>query len=412
MEMPCPKCGRPLPVSAGYVNWCSGCGWGLSAPQIEERGRLDEALDVLGGRLAAGLTADADRQERPGISAWPARAGAVLIALFVHLTTALVATAAVLLMVLGFPNPFFLLIGLLLLLVALLMRPRLGRVPTDGLVPSDDAPQLHGLVAEVAAAAGTRAPDRLRVDAEPGFRLERLGIARHRILTLGLPTWALLEPQERVAQVGYELGREAAGDPGARLVTGTAVQTLTELVLLGEPDLHSPPGRGDRRRASQGSLRLLLQPVRLLLALQLRLLMPSRRRAEYAADQIGARAGGAGVMIGAHEKLMMDWVLDDELRRSLRGGSMGLLSRWRDAVLDVPEHELERRRRAARLDSARLGATHPTTPARIEALEQLPPSEPEVVLDGERDAAVEEELTPHRDVIEERLLDDYRAKLL
>jgi hypothetical protein len=65
----------------------------------------------------------------------------------------------------------------------------------------------------------------------------------------------------------------------------------------------------------------------------------------------------------------------------------------------------------ARLETARLAATHPPTALRIRVLESRPAEEPRVVLDAERSAAIDAELAVFHREIEERMLDDYRAKI-
>jgi hypothetical protein len=62
----------------------------------------------------------------------------------------------------------------------------------------------------------------------------------------------------------------------------------------------------------------------------------------------------------------------------------------------VPERELERRRRAARLGHARLDVTHPPTGLRIRLLESRPRAAARVRLDLEDVAAIDRELEPFR----------------
>lgn len=413
MEMPCPSCGRPLPVHAGYVSWCDRCGWGLEAPRAAKEGRIDRAARIVGGRLGERMARRVEQAGDLRPSLTPARLGAYVIAVLVHLATAAVLSGGVLLLVLGFPNPFFLILGLVLLLMAVLMRPRLGRVPDERVATPEQAPELHALVREVAVALDTAPPDAICVDHAFNASFGVYGLRRRSVLTLGLPMWAVLEPQERVALLGHELGHGRNGDASRTLVVGTAIETLSEIVMLGEPDVFTYVAPGTRHKASQASLRLLLQPVRLLLALQVQLLLRDRQRAEYLADHLGATAGGTSAELASHEKALIDSVLDDEVRRAVTTGvgAGGVIDSWREKLLRVPEREMERRRRVARLETARLAATHPPTAMRIRVLESRPALEPRVVLDDERSAAIDAELAGFQLEMEERMLDDYRARL-
>ena len=49
--------------------------------------------------------------------------------------------------------------GIVLLGLAYLMRPRFGKLPTEGIVEREKAPTLHALVDEVATALGLRTVD-------------------------------------------------------------------------------------------------------------------------------------------------------------------------------------------------------------------------------------------------------------
>jgi len=81
------------------------------------------------------------------------------------------------------------------------------------------------------------------------------------------------------------------------------------------------------------------------------------------------------------------------------------------AVESIPERERERRRRVARLEDARLDATHPPTGLRIRLLEERPRREPRVAADVARRAAVDAELAHFRRQFQERLVEAHRDRL-
>ncbi|HEY6001758.1 MAG TPA: M48 family metallopeptidase, partial [Anaeromyxobacter sp.] len=105
-------------------------------------------------------------------------------------------------------------------LVAWNLRPRfrlrwsrLDRPPPIG---AAEAPGLLALVAEVAARAGVPPPDEIRVSATAnasiGVERWRLGLARARVLEIGLPLFAVLDRAELASVVAHELGHERGGD--------------------------------------------------------------------------------------------------------------------------------------------------------------------------------------------------------
>src|SRR5207253_377866 len=85
-SMGCPTCGTELPVLERYVMWCHECGWNLRPPDTASpKTRLDGLYSRAGVRLDArlvGRLAQADRLS-PRLTA--SRAGAYLIAAFVHI---------------------------------------------------------------------------------------------------------------------------------------------------------------------------------------------------------------------------------------------------------------------------------------------------------------------------------------
>jgi hypothetical protein len=127
----CPQCGASLPVHHGFVTWCGTCSWNLTAPATGARAdtRFDRLYSAAGKRLgkhlADQLLAAHSLEPRPT----PARVTAYVIAALIHVTTLAFAAGGVLLVVLTFPNVAGIVAGVVLIGLALLMRPRLGKFP-------------------------------------------------------------------------------------------------------------------------------------------------------------------------------------------------------------------------------------------------------------------------------------------
>src|SRR5688572_28395240 len=130
--MECPDCHAPLAVDPRFPSWCE-CGWGLQPPPVRRRGTLVERASEaagrrLGERAQRRLAGAPDL--RPRLT--PALAAAYGIAALVHLLVLAFLVGGLALLVTGFPNPFLLLVGGLMVAAAVFMRPRLGSAPDEG----------------------------------------------------------------------------------------------------------------------------------------------------------------------------------------------------------------------------------------------------------------------------------------
>ncbi|MFF3013689.1 hypothetical protein [Streptomyces sp. NPDC057939] len=144
------------------MEWCDACDWNVDpgAPDPEP-GRIAAVRRRLVHRHGEKLAADLERGA--GIGTPPGReavsVSAFGLSLLVHGFTALLVVAGVLLVAAGWdagPQPV---IGVVLLGLAAVLRPRPRRLPKDGpVLHRQDAPHLFGLIDEVAAAVGTVGP--------------------------------------------------------------------------------------------------------------------------------------------------------------------------------------------------------------------------------------------------------------
>ena len=155
---------------------------------------------------------------------------------------AVIVTVAVLLVVLlvtlvvlddGWTKVIWTVIGALLLwqLVPRPARPSSRAVP----VRADDAPGLHGLVAEVAAVTGTRRPDSVVVDTAYATSLLPVGYLGRATLVLGLPQWTALDDDERIAVLAHELACVEPARSPAGILVRLADDLLSRLVLMLSP---------------------------------------------------------------------------------------------------------------------------------------------------------------------------------
>lgn len=414
----CPACSAALEVDPRYVVWCPACAWNL-----EPGGEDAEPSTRKGRRAARRREADRARVERlyadvaaaPDVR--PGRDGdrvlATALATVVHGVTLALLVLAVWMLVVG---PLVLrLLGGVCLLVAVVLRPRLGKAPDDDWqVSRDQAPRLHGLVDRITAELGAPAVDMLRVTPEFNASYGVAGLRRRRILTLGLALWEVLEPQERVALLGHELGHAVNGDNRRSLWLRTATDTLAHWCDLFRPQ--HPLSDDVLSVFTAWLVTCILFVPRLCCAFFLFLLdrvtLRTGQRAEYLADGIAARIGSAEACAAMLEALACAGTVEAYLgRRAARFRSRpgrhrrGPLSAadtaefWdglKEDVDTVPRGEFERQLRLSARHMSCVDRTHPPTHLRIRLARTREACPPLVTCDGQDAEAIAAELSDVR----------------
>ena len=404
----CPSCGTRIPAQREYVTWCHECGWNVTVPQQERSlsfvGRMSSASGRRTGRRLVDELAERETI-RPRLTA--ARLGAYVVAVLVAVLTVAFFGLGVVFFLGARTTLFTIPFGVVFCAIAVLMRPRLGKVPSDGALERQEAPMLYALLDDVAAALETRRVDVVIVDEAWNASWAVLGLRRRRVVTLGLPLLAALGPQERVAVIAHELAHARNGDSQRGLVVGSALRGLAEFYDVVAPD--SGHGAFD---VPSWILWLLSRPIYGAWLLQLLLASRDSQRAEYLADDLAADVAGTQAAISGQEKLLLGGTVAGVIQKHAQARSRtDLFDDMTLAVHQVPDRERERRRRVARLEEARLDDTHPPTALRIELLERRPHREPRVRLTPELSGAIDDELRSRRAVLQRALVEEYRDAL-
>ncbi|MGW0419833.1 M48 family metallopeptidase [Streptomyces sp. NPDC003015] len=411
----CPQCGVAIRTDRRFTTWCAACEWNVDpqGPGEAKRG-LDGVRHRLaqryGARLFDELSAeDAGRRTRRTESGPLAYA----IALTVHGLTLVLAAVGVWGLVRGWGG-LGMAFGLFFLALAWSLRPRLNRLSEDDRVLlRDDAPELYALVDEVAAAMGTRSVDAVVVDVEANASVTHLGL-RRRLLTLGLPLWEVLSPQQRIALLGHELGHFTQGDTRHGMVVGTALRSLSTWLYYVRPTPNP--------NVLQAIANLACVPLRLLIMAVMALLdlLTARvsQRGEYLADAAAARAGSTEGAVGLMDRLMVTDSIVTTLHReintrrprgSARSGERNSDDLWEalTAHLDsVPESEYERQRRVGALRGHSVDASHPPTHLRRRFLLTGTPVPAAVTADTARSERIAGELADLRGTLAREVVRD------
>src|SRR3954467_161441 len=299
----CPQCGVEIRTDRRFTTWCAACEWNVDpqGPGEQKRG-LDRVRRGLaqryGARLFDELRGGVGKGSGSGLT-WSGPL-AYALALTVHGLTVVLAAVGLWGLGRGWGG-LGMVFGLFLLALAWSLRPRLNRLSDDDRVLlRGDAPELFALVDEVAAGLGTRSVDAVVVDVDANASVTHLGL-RRRLLTLGLPLWEVLSPQQRIALLGHELGHFTHGDTRHGMVVGTAFRSLSTWLYYVQP-MPNP-------NVVQAITNLACVPLRLLItgvmALLDQLTARASQRGEYLADATAARTGSTEGAVGLMDRLMV-----------------------------------------------------------------------------------------------------------
>jgi Zn-dependent protease with chaperone function len=308
-------------------------------------------------------------------------------------------------------------VSLVLLAVAFFIRPRFGRVPKNLiLLTRTDAPELYRLLDRVADETGARRVDIVAADRRFNAAYAAVGLRRRRVVTIGLPLWNALTPQERISILGHEMGHGVNGDSRHGLVVGTALWSLARLYVLLERDREWEqryPGTivallGLVLRLVKWLLRLPVAGTYLALSL---LTMRAGQRAEYLADRMAAVTASPAATGDALDKLhtVEETLAPSVAFQAAYPTKVYLWSKQRELIARIPALELERRRRISAAADYRVDSSHPPTHLRVALVRELPAADPKVELTAQEAEAIEKELAPAYAKIAVELAAPYRA---
>ncbi|HEY1455183.1 MAG TPA: M48 family metallopeptidase [Candidatus Dormibacteraeota bacterium] len=347
--------------------------------------------------------------QRPNLTA--TMVASVVIALVIHVATLSVLVGGAFIIVTGFPHPFAWLVGLPLLLLGLLLRPRLGGIERGTVIlPRESAPNLYGLVDRVAAEVGAKPVDLIALDSDFNASHGRVGLRRQRVLWLGLAMWNALNDQERIALLSHEMAHQVNGDLTQGFIVGSALRTLAEWQAV----LRIPPPQPKARSVFAGmeaiaellaaaALRVLRAGVARVFELERSLLFASSQRAEYFADLVAARVGSNAAALSLLDRLYIARQASQAVVYAARREEGDVWAAERTYLNDLSPKEWERQRRLQAMRGTSIDATHPPTNLRIELLKRRTATGTSLSLSATESRAIEAELESGFDLVAEHL---------
>ncbi|MEU4586796.1 M48 family metallopeptidase [Kitasatospora aureofaciens] len=427
---PCPRCAVPLTDDPRFLVWCPACDWNLvpgedAAPGPTRRERAAAArTDRLYEEQAAGGHSPTARRD------WLLASAAAGV---IHLVT--VGTFALALWLLITGTVVQRCVGAVVLVIAVTLRPRLGRLPKDvGVLDRAGAPALYGLADRVAAEVGARPVDVIQVTDEFNASYGLVGLRRRSVLRIGLPLWEVLDDRERTALLGHEFGHRVNGDRRRSFWLYSAVSALWAWYDMARPGHDGPvAGRDEvsmlvRLGAVFG--RLVLRGVAWVLYQGLvlfdRLTSRAGQQAEYHSDVLAGRVAGGEAARGMLAALLLPGSVDTAIHR-VRAEERGrprigrsrsrrtedapappapdlLWERVREHLASVPAVERERLLRLSARDRSAVDGSHPPTHLRIALAARAGDGDAAVTVTAAESASITAELAPHRARIAAELL--------
>jgi Zn-dependent protease with chaperone function len=374
--MPCPSCQATLPVHPGYSTWCESCNWNIKPArslQPGDDGILAREYAKIGKHQTEALFKSLAARPETMARHSPATTLAMACALLIHSLTFALAALGLALIILPWPHLLAIAFGLFLIAFAWTLRPRIAPFPKRTL-PRHKYSATYALADTLADCLGARRIKAIVVDDTFNAALGHAGWRRSPMLYLGLPLWAILDEQERLALIAHELAHEAHGDVGRGFFITSALEWYGAL---------TPPIVPSGGEFALGAIIAvpLMKVLRLLtragIFVLVHLLRRDSQRAEYLADRLAANVAGTKATLGLLDKLQLSHSFELSLQRVAHGhDNESLFDALRRRVREIPARELERLRRVQRLTDARLDTTHPPTPYRIDLLKHQPEAAP------------------------------------
>lgn len=391
-RLTCPECAQPLSRTGDDAPWCTSCEWNLLAPASKLAARWDRALFEEFSR---------ERPTKPGRT--PAGVALVVVSVLLGLVPfALLGWGGWLLWTGSW------LVGPVLLVLAFLLRPRLGRVPgKDYRLQCEQAPTLFTLVERVAAAAGAPVPEVITVSSELNASTYRAGFRRTTVLDIGTYLFATLNPQQRVAVLAHELGHQVNGDPARRLLVQPAMTTFGKLANMfgAYQDMRELVFGDNLTMMPLRFLAFLVGRVFLFVQMGLSLLaFRDHQRAEYLADAVAVDVAGSPATIGLMDRLVLirSIALIMAYRADTKGpGDWPALAEGFHAAR---QDDLEAYRQHT-LRESHLWDSHPPSGLRARMVEAWPRKAAAFVLSEQESARIDAELARWYQRAHQRLLD-------
>jgi Zn-dependent protease with chaperone function len=415
----CPRCGEKARLDSRFIQWCTSCGHNADPkpPELSKREQRQAEQEFERSRgLYDSLRTARNLRPTSGVGI-----AVTLLSGVVHLISLAVLVLPILFVVETHGAVWsYVLLGFCLL-AFLVVRPRLPQRYLDPRknVERTAAPKFYELLDRCAAELGCRVPAQVRFSVDFNASTGRSGLRQRSFLILGVPMWTVLSGQQRIALLGHELAHQINGDTTHGLWAASARRSLRAWTKLLDPRQSRLERISNKRviwgsggRGGTGGLGALLAPVLMAVVflpffvitigcqvLLTRLDLYCGQRAEYLADECGARLAGSEAASGLMSVLSLseparNFVVaaKNKPKAQRAAAADGLWTRMKEYFDSIPETERQRRTVVDRVRNLRTDRSHPANHLRSALIQARPQLSGILKLSEDEWAAIDAEL--------------------
>lgn len=409
----CPNCGAKVPLQTGLRAWCEQCNWGVGNEHTKTGdGFLARQYIRSGVRYGKALLETMKRTPPEDLRPrWtPSKAAGFFFAACVHMLSIVLVIGGIFLIATQYSHFLMLAFGVGLCIFAWLIRPKIQQLPKHDIVEREKFPALYACVNDIAQELGGKQINHIVVNEEFNASYQTAGWRRAPVLTIGLPLWMALHPQERLAVIGHEVAHGVNGDGTRNFLVFSALSALDDWVqFLRAPYYHAMTPA----EVLSGCVTWALSyPFALMESLLVQLLYIDKQKAEYFADYLATKIVGTSAVVSTLQRLSCGEHLDDVLLKNAYSNTQSgayIMKLFRERIAALPEREWRRFARASLLENARLDASHPPTAYRIEFLMAHEVAEPKRTATAAAMADIDSELKCLEESLGGRLI-SYHAR--
>jgi heat shock protein HtpX len=410
----CPECNAVIPFNKGYVSWCD-CGYNLDTPSagktVTKLQRLYERLgEKRGDGIYKNLSGQQELRQGPSFS----KGMAFLLASLVHLISIGSLTLGIFFVIFHNNNYFLLAGGLILLGIAWMARPRVPALEKgEWVISRQDFPDLYQVVDQLADAMKVTKIDGIIITGDFNASVTQIGWRRKGIVTIGLPLFSILEPEEQLAVLAHEFGHISNGDLTRSFYIGTSLYTLQTWYELLEPvPIDEYDNFGLFEIPVYYFMAFLAQIPYSIFFLLVHLLFDASQKGEYLADNRAAKAVGYQHLISTLKKFQFEEAFHLKVRElAVRKKEVNLFEAVKEQINSMPVREKERLYRIAQLESSKFDSTHPPTFNRIQLLEKFRTIPDVSAVDRVVLVKMQKELETQQSRVQDQIIEDYRYYL-
>lgn len=414
----CPVCHGELSEIEDLTLWCKACERNIVHTESVKTENVFQDIYLSlsrkhGESLFNSLVNASSEKLKPTMTL--AKVCAFAVAAFIYLITLSLPIFGIWVFVIGWGNIFTLIIGIVCLLMAWFIRPRIPKVP-KGVILREDFPILYKFIDSIAASLNSKTTDGVIIHGDLNAGIGQFGLANKKIIHIGLSLWEILSIEEKTALIAHELSHGINGDPMRGLFIGNALESSINWYLILRPvSLWEP---------ENGLLGILMFPLNVFLLilsgcvwlianLLAYLIYTDSQKSEYFADYLATKVCGTDAMVSLLEKGLIGSKRFEMIlhRVSLKKEESDLFEDFKRDILSLLPEEKEKLKKIGELESSRLDSTHPPTHLRIKFLRHHFEAGTQILPSADKIELLEKEMSKLKSKAQTEIIDVYKSFL-